>query len=173
MACTIRLVNRASALSLLRPAASLPTACLAPMSGLSPKQTEATERFFNKNKSLKRPLSPHLSIYELQMNMVLSVTHRGTGCALTAFVYGMGFMPLVCSHHFPHYVEAVRALNISPVLTVPVKLGLAFTLCYHAFNGVRHMAWDLGLGFSLKALSATGYLVLALSFVGAAVLAFQ
>uniref|UniRef100_A0A1E1X1P5 Putative succinate dehydrogenase cytochrome b subunit n=1 Tax=Amblyomma aureolatum TaxID=187763 RepID=A0A1E1X1P5_9ACAR len=173
MAYAMRLANRASALSLLRPVTALPTACLAPMSGMSPKQAAATENFFNKNKSLKRPLSPHLTIYAPQITMVLSLAHRTTGLGLAAFVYGMGVMPLVCSHHFPHYVEALRAMHISPVLIFPVKLGLAISLCYHTFNGMRHMAWDLGLGFSLKELYATGYFVLALSLAAGAVLAFK
>nr|DAA34619.1 TPA_inf: truncated succinate dehydrogenase cytochrome b subunit [Amblyomma variegatum] len=173
MAYVMRLANRASALTLLRPATALPTACLAPMSGMSPRQEAATEHFFKKNKSLNRPLSPHLGIYKQQITMVLSLTHRVTGIGMTAFVYGMGLMPLVCSHHFPHYVEALRAMEISPVLTFPVKLGLAFALCYHTFNGVRHMAWDLGLGFAIKELYATGYFVVALSLVGAAILAFK
>ncbi|XP_077524538.1 succinate dehydrogenase cytochrome b556 subunit-like isoform X1 [Amblyomma americanum] len=173
MAYAIRLSNRASAVSLLRPATALPTACLAPMSGMSPKQAAATEHFFSKNKSLKRPLSPHLSIYAPQMTSMLSLTHRATGCGMAVFVYGMGVMPLVCSHHFPHYVEALQSMHISPVLTFPVKLGLAFALCYHTFNGMRHMAWDLGLGFGLKELYATGYFVIALSLAVGAVLAFK
>nr|XP_054927411.1 uncharacterized protein LOC126532336 isoform X1 [Dermacentor andersoni] len=63
MAYAMRFANRASALSLLRPVTASPAACFAPMSAMSPKQAQVTEHFFKKNKSLKRPLSPHLSIY--------------------------------------------------------------------------------------------------------------
>ncbi|KAH7943014.1 hypothetical protein HPB52_003997 [Rhipicephalus sanguineus] len=168
-----KFANRASALSLLRPATTLPTPCLAPMSAMSPKQAEATESFFEKNKSLKRPLSPHLSIYAPQMSWMLSLVHRTTGCAMAVGAYGMGVIPFMCSHNFPHYVEALQAMHISPILTFPVKLGLAFCLSYHTFNGMRHLAWDLGLGFGLKELYATGYLAIALSLVMAVVLAFK
>ncbi|XP_037523138.1 succinate dehydrogenase cytochrome b560 subunit, mitochondrial isoform X1 [Rhipicephalus sanguineus] len=173
MAYAVRFANRASALSLLRPATTLPTPCLAPMSAMSPKQAEATESFFEKNKSLKRPLSPHLSIYAPQMSWMLSLVHRTTGCAMAVGAYGMGVIPFMCSHNFPHYVEALQAMHISPILTFPVKLGLAFCLSYHTFNGMRHLAWDLGLGFGLKELYATGYLAIALSLVMAVVLAFK
>ncbi|KAH7985190.1 hypothetical protein HPB49_026559 [Dermacentor silvarum] len=88
-------------------------------------------------------------------------------------LYGMGVMPLVCSHQFPHYVEALQAMHISPILTFPVKLGLSFALCYHTFNGMRHLAWDLGLGYGLKELYTSGFFVLGLSLVTAAVLAFK
>lgn len=40
-----------------------------------PKQ----EQYDDKNARLKRPLSPHLSIYELQLTSTLSLTHRATG----------------------------------------------------------------------------------------------
>ncbi|XP_037574102.1 succinate dehydrogenase cytochrome b560 subunit, mitochondrial [Dermacentor silvarum] len=173
MAYAVRFANKASAMSLLRPATALPTACLAPMSAMSPKQAEATEHFFKKNKSLERPLSPHLSIYAPQMSWVPSLIHRTTGIGMTVCLYGMGVMPFVCSHQFPHYVEALQAMHISPILTFPVKLGLAFALCYHTFNGMRHLAWDLGFGFSLKELYATGYFIIAVSLVAAAVLALK
>ncbi|KAH7946106.1 hypothetical protein HPB49_020412 [Dermacentor silvarum] len=140
---------------------------------MSPKQAEATEHFFKKNKSLERPLSPHLSIYAPQMSWVPSLIHRTTGIGMTVCLYGMGVMPFVCSHQFPHYVEALQAMHISPILTFPVKLGLAFALCYHTFNGMRHLAWDLGFGFSLKELYATGYFIIAVSLVAAAVLALK
>ncbi|XP_037558371.1 succinate dehydrogenase cytochrome b560 subunit, mitochondrial [Dermacentor silvarum] len=173
MAYAMRFANRASALSLLRPVTASPAACFAPMSAMSPKQAEVTEHFFKKNKSLKRPLSPHLSIYAPQMTSMLSLTHRATGCGMAVCLYGMGVMPLVCSHQFPHYVEALQAMHISPILTFPVKLGLSFALCYHTFNGMRHLAWDLGLGYGLKELYTSGFFVLGLSLVTAAVLAFK
>ncbi|GBL89482.1 hypothetical protein AVEN_87826-1 [Araneus ventricosus] len=43
----------------------------------------ASETFFEKNERLQRPLSPHLTIYKLQLTSVLSVTHRATGIVLS------------------------------------------------------------------------------------------
>ncbi len=40
-----------------------------------------------------------------------------------------------------------------------------FALAYHFFNGIRHLAWDLGLGFSIKQLYASGWTVIALTTV--------
>uniref|UniRef100_A0A090XE11 Putative succinate dehydrogenase cytochrome b subunit n=1 Tax=Ixodes ricinus TaxID=34613 RepID=A0A090XE11_IXORI len=56
-------------------------------------------------------------------------------------------------------------MSISPVLLVPFKFALAWALCYHTLNGMRHLAWDLGIGFQLKELYASGYTVLAISLV--------
>ncbi|EEC12476.1 succinate dehydrogenase, putative [Ixodes scapularis] len=88
-------------------------------------------------------------------------------------VYGLGLAPFLTAHQFPYYVEAVKAMSISPVLLVPFKFALAWALCYHTLNGMRHLTWDLGIGFRLKELYASGYTVLAISLVLGAILAFK
>lgn len=154
----------------------MPTACLSPMSGMSARQEKATEEFFSKNKTLERPLSPHMSLYVFNlsrvphMTIMLSLAHRATGIVLTGFAYGLAAMPLLCAHQFPYYVEALQAMHLSPLLTLPVKAGLAFTLCYHTFNGMRHLANDLGLGFRLKEYYTSGFLVIGLSLASTAAL---
>lgn len=47
------------------------------------------EDFDGKNKRLKRPLSPHLSIHKLQNNMILSMAHRFTGIILCGLPIGL------------------------------------------------------------------------------------
>lgn len=47
------------------------------------------EDFEHKNKRLKRPISPHLSVYKFQSNMALSITHRFTGLAQNGLMYGL------------------------------------------------------------------------------------
>lgn len=43
-----------------------------------------------KNMRLKRPLSPHLSIYQPQLTWVLSGTHRTTGIMLASYAMFLG-----------------------------------------------------------------------------------
>uniref|UniRef100_A0A0K8RL47 Putative succinate dehydrogenase cytochrome b subunit n=1 Tax=Ixodes ricinus TaxID=34613 RepID=A0A0K8RL47_IXORI len=173
MAYALRVANRMAASALLRPSVSLPGTCLAPMSAATGGQAPASAEFFQKNKKLQRPLSPHLTIYEPQITTMLSITHRVTGCGLGVCVYGLGLAPFLTAHQFPYYVEAIKAMSISPVLLVPFKFALAWALCYHTLNGMRHLAWDLGIGFQLKELYASGYTVLAISLVLGAILAFK
>lgn len=47
------------------------------------------ENFEAKNKRLKRPISPHLSIYNFETTMAFSITHRFTGLALNGMLYGI------------------------------------------------------------------------------------
>lgn len=43
-----------------------------------------------KNGRLQRPMSPHLTIYKPQLTSMLSITHRGTGVALSGVTAGLG-----------------------------------------------------------------------------------
>jgi len=43
-----------------------------------------------KNERLNRPMSPHLTIYKFQLTSILSITHRGTGVALSGITAGLG-----------------------------------------------------------------------------------
>lgn len=47
------------------------------------------ETFEEKNARLKRPLSPHLSIYKPQITSMLSITHRITGFVLFGYMMGI------------------------------------------------------------------------------------
>ncbi len=49
-------------------------------------------------------------------------------------------------------------------------LGVNFSLSFHLFNGIRHLVWDTGRGFELKAVYASGWLVLAASVLLTALL---
>lgn len=48
------------------------------------------EDFMDKNRRLNRPVSPHLGIYKFESNMVMSISHRITGFAQNALLYGLG-----------------------------------------------------------------------------------
>ena len=75
---------------------------------------------------------------------------------------------------------AMRAKDSARLLTsrgllasLPGKVALfAFSasLVYHFLNGIRHLFWDAGHGFSIPKAYASGYAVLALSVVITAVL---
>lgn len=55
----------------------------------NPSKPQPNEDHEAKNKRLRRPISPHLSIYQFQSNMALSITHRFTGLAQNGFMYGL------------------------------------------------------------------------------------
>ncbi|OQR79454.1 succinate dehydrogenase cytochrome b560 subunit [Tropilaelaps mercedesae] len=122
-----------------------------------------TEPFFEKQKALSRPLSPHLTVYKWQITMVMSISHRITGLGLAMGVYAMAFSAIAVKGQFPEYIAALQAMHISPMLIIPAKLAASGTLFYHYFNGIRHLCWDLGLGFKIRELYASGAIVCGLT----------
>jgi succinate dehydrogenase / fumarate reductase cytochrome b subunit len=108
-----------------------------------------------KKKSSARPLSPHLQIYRPQITSTLSIFHRFAGIA-TAFglflvvgwVFAAAFMDdfFLSVHDFFHTGFGQFIL-----------IGFTAALCYHIIAGLRHLAWDLGIGFNLKTVSITGW----------------
>jgi len=112
------------------------------------------------NKSLKkqRPLSPHLTIYKPQITTVLSILHRITGV-------GLYFGLLIFCWWLVSITYSNRDANLIswPIFqTIIWKLFLAgwsIALFYHMLNGIRHLFWDAGLGFSIRAATISGWAV--------------
>ncbi|NWI91033.1 C560 dehydrogenase, partial [Pitta sordida] len=100
---------------------------------------EEMRRFWEKNSRSQRPLSPHVTIYKWSLPMAMSITHRGTGIALSLGVSVFGLAALLLPEQFPHYLAQVRALGLGPALLFSAKFLLAFPVSYHTWNGIRHL----------------------------------
>jgi succinate dehydrogenase / fumarate reductase cytochrome b subunit len=111
-----------------------------------------------------RPLSPHLSIYKPEQNMVMSISHRITGVGLTL---GAGLVSwwLLAAATSAEQFALVDGL-LTSWLGALVLLGSVAALWYHTLNGVRHLWWDTGRGYALDQVDRSGKLVL----IGTAVL---
>jgi succinate dehydrogenase / fumarate reductase, cytochrome b subunit len=91
-----------------------------------------------------RPLSPHLQVYRFTYTMATSIFHRATGIVLV-----LGFLSLV---------GALLALASGPEAYAVVYdfgsgwfgrllvAGLLAAFWYHTFAGLRHLAFDAGIG---------------------------
>ncbi len=115
-----------------------------------------------------RPLSPHLSIYKMQLTSGLSILHRITGAYLYIglSIFAWIVFALVYS---PNTLEELASCIYSNLYTMILfklmLLGWTFSLFYHQLNGVRHLFWDIGKGFDLKTTYRSGKIVLALSIL--------
>ena len=111
--------------------------------------------------SRNRPLSPHLQIYRPQITSVLSILHRVTGVALTLGTLMIAYW-LIAAASGPESFAAAQDW-VGSGLGVILLLGWSFGLFYHLCNGVRHLAWDIGLGFEIETLTQTGWVTVAVS----------
>ncbi|MEL7465386.1 MAG: succinate dehydrogenase, cytochrome b556 subunit [Pseudomonadota bacterium] len=112
----------------------------------------------------KRPLSPHLTVYRPQITSVLSIFHRASGCFM-ALSMAMVVWWFLAAATGAAYFEFVDGLMTS-IIGVLILLASAAAFFYHLCNGLRHMWWDMGNGFEMEQVSASGWVTMA----GAAVL---
>lgn len=111
----------------------------------------------------KRPLSPHLQVYRPQITSVLSITHRITGIGLTIGIFFFLYWLAAIAAGVEAYSEAIvffRGYFGQLILWLCLFGGY-----YHLSNGIRHLAWDMGYGFSLKAVRITGWVVILSSII--------
>jgi succinate dehydrogenase / fumarate reductase cytochrome b subunit len=107
----------------------------------------------------ERPLSPHLQVYRMMYTMVLSGLHRMSGLYLSAcgFLF-VGWM-LAAALGPQAYACATQFFS-----SLAMRIVLAFALAafwYHLFAGLRHLAWDAGLGFEKRSARLSGRIMFA------------
>jgi succinate dehydrogenase / fumarate reductase cytochrome b subunit len=110
-----------------------------------------------------RPLSPHLQIYKPQLTSVLSITHRGTGVFLTVGAFFLTGWLLALADG-PELFARLQA-HLTSWYGQFLVYAFVFSLYFHLCNGIRHLFWDVGLGFDIDVAYKTGYAVVAASVI--------
>lgn len=117
---------------------------------------------------MKRPISPHLSVYKLQLTSGLSILHRFTGAYLYLGLIVLSWV-LFVSVYFPYiianYIECVQSSLILRIITKMMLIAWAFSLFYHLLNGIRHLFWDVGKGLDLDSAYLSGKFVISLAII--------
>ncbi|ESK85799.1 succinate dehydrogenase cytochrome b560 subunit [Moniliophthora roreri MCA 2997] len=133
---------------------------------------EAATEILNKQR-LNRPSSPHFTIYQPQLTWLGSIANRVTGGALSALLYGFSLAYLVA----PDTFSSVNVVEFVGGLPEGVKYAgkaiLAAPFSFHAFNGLRHLAWDSGKFLTVKGAYSTGYAVLGATAISTIYLTLQ
>lgn len=118
----------------------------------------------------QRPLSPHLQVYKPQLTSMLSITHRLTGLylslGLVIFVYWL--FSVAKSPTMADEMVAFANTTFGCILFY----SWVFAFAYHLCNGIRHLFWDVGKGYSIPAVYRSGYAVIAGAIVLTALVYF-
>ena len=148
-----------------------------PSSLVASKSTGSAQQqmnnFWDKNHLVKRPMSPHLSIYKPQLTSMLSVTHRATGILLAGSTIGFAGATLLPSSYIDMFLSLVadaHASGLGYIYLFPLKFLLAWPVMFHTCNGLRHLFWDMAQGLKIEDVYKTGWVVLLLSSLLAAAL---
>ena len=109
-----------------------------------------------------RPISPHLSIYKPQISSVLSIGHRLSGVGLFFMISALGwwFILWVFSKFDPIYLKIFDSSFVRVLLIVT-----SYGFFYHLCTGIRHLIWDTGWGFSIRAINYSGWLAVIASIL--------
>lgn len=95
-----------------------------------------------------QPLSPHLQVWRWHATMASSILHRATGIAnyIGAILVSVWLVLLAAG---PETYAIWEGLMAGPLglLIIAAFVGFTFSVSYHLLNGLRHLAWDAGLGF--------------------------
>jgi succinate dehydrogenase (ubiquinone) cytochrome b560 subunit len=136
-------------------------------------QPDSTTTILEKQR-LARPVSPHLSIYKPQITWLASSSHRLTGVLLSGGLYLWSTAYLVGPTVGFQAGSTTLAAAFAAwpfVLKAATKATVAFSFVFHCFDGLRHIAWDFGLGFAKSRVIQTGWFIIGLSAVSSLYLA--
>lgn len=111
----------------------------------------------------RRPQSPNIQIYRPQLTSVLSIANRFSGVALSLAAVGLVVWLIAVAAGPAAYATMQSALASPGGQAVLFVATFAFFL--HFCGGLRHLAWDAGYGFELRAIYASGWAVMAGSIV--------
>lgn len=123
---------------------------------------QSVETYEDKNERLKRPMSPHVTIYKMQFQAYLSIFHRITGLVTYGYVYLLAagtFLPST----YPQMIQTLSDAHPNAALIYAAKFLIALPFSYHVANGIRHLMWDTGRFLTIPEVFKTGYAMLALA----------
>ena len=104
------------------------------------------------------PLSPHLQIYKWHISSLLSITHRVVGVInfFALMVICFWAISLFFGENFYRSFEIVLNTFFGKFLII----SLCWTFSFQILNEIRHLVWDAGFGFDLKAAKISGVFTL-------------
>ncbi|XP_059059918.1 succinate dehydrogenase cytochrome b560 subunit, mitochondrial-like [Achroia grisella] len=108
-----------------------------------------------KNMSLKRPMSPHLTIYAPTLPAMTSITQRITGAVTSLYALLVAGGTLFLSNGVESYVSAIQSLDLSSPSIFLIKLIMGAPFAYHYLCGIRFCAWNAGKWLAMKDVYAT------------------
>ena len=111
----------------------------------------------SEGKLVQRPLSPHLQVYKWPVSMALSIGHRISGVGLAIGTLLMTWWLVAAALSDGAFAAVQGAL--SSVIGVLALMAWTAALIFHLFSGIRHLMWDIGLGFDDRSYRTSGWTV--------------
>lgn len=110
-----------------------------------------------------KPLSPHLQIWRWTPTMASSILHRITGVGLAGGILFFTAWLVAAAIGAETYAQVQAAARHPLGLVVLAGFTLAFV--FHLLNGIRHLVWDFGHGFTPAVASRASIVIFVLTLV--------
>ena len=111
----------------------------------------------------KNPLSPHIQIYNWHISSLISISHRITG------IINIILITLICLWTALLLLGDINYELIQKFFETFfgkfLIMGTVWSFSFQILSEIRHLFWDLGLGFESKTSKITGLLVIFGSFI--------
>ena len=106
----------------------------------------------------KNPLSPHIQIYNWHISSLISISHRITGIIniiiVTLICFWVALLFLGNSNY--ELIQKFFETYFGKFLII----GTVWSFSFQILSEIRHLIWDLGIGFELKTSNITGLIVI-------------
>ena len=111
----------------------------------------------------ENPLSPHIQIYKWHISSLISISHRILGIVniiiITLICLWVALLVLGNSNY-----ELIQKF-FDTFFGKFIIIGTVWSFSFQILSEIRHLFWDLGLGFELKTSNITGLFVIFGSFI--------
>ena len=111
----------------------------------------------------ENPLSPHIQIYKWHISSLISISHRILGIVniiiITLICLWVALLVLGNSNY--ELIQNFFEIFFGRFIIICIVWSFSFQI----LSEIRHLFWDLGLGFELKTSNITGLFVIFGSFV--------
>ena len=111
----------------------------------------------------KNPCSPHIQIYNWHISSLISISHRITGVINIILITLICFWTALLLLGDTNY-ELIQKF-FETFFGKFLIMGTVWSFSFQILSEIRHLFWDLGLGFELKTSKITGLLVIFGSFI--------
>ena len=109
------------------------------------------------------PLSPHIQIYNWHISSLISISHRITGIINIILITLICFWTALLFLGDTNY-EVIQKF-FETFFGKFLIVGTVWSFSFQILSEIRHLCWDLGLGFELKTSKITGLFVIFGSFI--------
>lgn len=124
---------------------------------------------------VKRPISPHLSVYKPHAHITSFTSIAGRACGIYTYLFVIVVLWFVITSIYrynnptmPVYMLIMLLKASSPLITVVAYIGTFVTVfCVTFFTGtmIRHILWDHDIALDLRSSVILGYVIIALAVI--------